>query len=308
MQKGRNNGGRKEALANCFLRIHRCIAEFFSPAPGINSAVGQVHGTINGVMLPKFVILAAIKETQDNSTRVVSQVTGLPGPIRNWLQAAVPLTAPIYWAVASETSGAKNGMSLTNGNFIYKTQMKFDTGETLTMEHRALGVNSDGALAMRIGVAGKTPMFPANSTVKRGNSREEFVRTGAREVKSVTRGVLEVNGVQVSYWSNSTVTFAARADGNATLAQVLEMKEVRDSSGVGQGSLGFGVEAVMDRGEFDWEGVVSSTSNRQTARQTARQTDRQTDRQTHRAPDQCWTRPLRSALCLNVKLAYRSVC
>lgn len=220
---------------------------------GIQVAIGQVHGTVNGVMLPDVLLLANITKTQGNATRINCQVTGLPGPIRNWLQAAIPLTTPVYWAASNEGIGAINGLTLTKGDFTYKTRMDFDSGESLFIEHRAQGVNDQGVLVMDINIKGKTPMFPSHSKIKHESFNEEFVQTGAGQIRSASRRRLEVNGLSVPYSCNSTVTYSPKLGGAASLTHSLKATEVgvHNPDGLGSESLNFDVTAAVERGKLD---------------------------------------------------------
>ena len=61
-------------------------------ADDVEVAIGQVHGTVNNVMLPTLLLLANLTKTPTNETRVSVFINGMPGPIRNWFKSiAIPL-------------------------------------------------------------------------------------------------------------------------------------------------------------------------------------------------------------------------
>lgn len=44
----------------------------------------------------------------------------------------VSVLSPVYWVTASERGGAKNGFSLTDGQFSRDVQVEYATGNALT--------------------------------------------------------------------------------------------------------------------------------------------------------------------------------
>ena len=152
---------------------------------GVEEAIGQVHGTVNNVMLPTLFLLANFTKTPANDTRVSCSVSGLPGPIRNWLTSlSIPLTAPVYWATAGEEPGAQNGLTITKGRFVYKSRVLFKSGETVFIEHRGQGINEKGLFVVDVDVKGSTPKLPSNADVKFPDFEEMFVKTRVGEISS----------------------------------------------------------------------------------------------------------------------------
>lgn len=136
-------------------------------------------------MLPTLLLLANFTKTSANHTQVSCSVSGLPGPIRNWLKSlSIPLTAPVYWATAGEKPGAENGLTITKGRFVYKTRVLFKSGETVFIEHRGQGINEKGVFVVDVDVKGGTPKLPSNADVKFPDFEEMFVRTGVGEISS----------------------------------------------------------------------------------------------------------------------------
>ena len=136
-------------------------------------------------MLPTLFLLANFTKTPANDTQVSCSVSGLPGPIRNWLKSvSIPLTAPVYWATAGEKPGAQNGLTITKGRFVFKTRIHFSTGETLFIKHHGQGVNDKGLFVVDVDIKGGTPKLPSNADVKFPNFEEIFVKTGLGEISS----------------------------------------------------------------------------------------------------------------------------
>lgn len=152
---------------------------------GVGVVIGKVHGTVNNVMLPTLFLLANLTETPTNETQVSCSISGLPGPIRNWLKTlSIPLTAPIYWATAEEKPNAENGLTITKGRFVYKTWVHFSSGETMLIEHDGKGVNEKGVFVVDVAIKGKTPKIASDAEVKFPDFAETFVQTGVGEISS----------------------------------------------------------------------------------------------------------------------------
>lgn len=136
-------------------------------------------------MLPTLFLLANFTKTPANDTQVSCSVSGLPGPIRNWLKSlSIPLTTPVYWATAGEKPGAENGLTITKGRFVYKTRVLFQSGETVFIEHRGQGINEKGVFVLDVDVKGGTPKLPSNADVKFPDFEEMFVKTRVGEISS----------------------------------------------------------------------------------------------------------------------------
>lgn len=162
------------------------IIKFLSD--GVEVAIGQVRGTVNNVMLPTLFLLANFTKTPSNDTHVSWTVSGLPGPIKNWLKSvSIPLTTPVYWATAREKPGAQNGLNITKGRFVFKTVVNFETGETLLIVHRGQGLNDRGVLMLDVVVKGTTPKLPPNVKVNISDFEEMFIKTGENEISSLSR-------------------------------------------------------------------------------------------------------------------------
>lgn len=141
-------------------------------------------------MLPTLFLLANFTMTPTNDTRVTCSVSGLPGPIRNWLKSlSIPLTAPVYWAVAGEKPGAQNGLTITKGRFVYRTLVQFNSGETVIIEHRGQGINEKGVFVVDVDLKGGTPKLPSDADVKFPDFEEVFTKTGVGEISSLLRYV-----------------------------------------------------------------------------------------------------------------------
>ena len=136
-------------------------------------------------MLPTLLLLANFTKTPSSDTQVSCSVSGLPGPIRNWLKSlSIPLTAPVYWATAAEKPGAENGLTITKGRFVYKTRVLFKSGETVFIEHRGQGINEKGVFVVDVDIKGGTPKLPSNADVKFPDFDEMFIRTGVGQISS----------------------------------------------------------------------------------------------------------------------------
>lgn len=136
-------------------------------------------------MLPTLLLLANLTETPTNETHVSFSISGMPGPIRNWLKSvAIPLTTPVYWVTARAKPGAQNGLNITKGRFVFKTRVNFNSGETLLIVHRGHGVNEKGVFVVDVDVTGRTPKLPSNARVKFPDFEEVFVKTGVGQMSS----------------------------------------------------------------------------------------------------------------------------
>ena len=139
-------------------------------------------------MLPTLFLLANLTKTPTNETQVSCSISGLPGPIRNWLKTlSIPVTAPVYWATAGEKPGAENGLTITKGRFVYKTWVYFSSGETMLIEHDGKGVNEKGVFVVDVDIKGNTPKIPSNAEVKFPNFTETFVQTGVGDISSISQ-------------------------------------------------------------------------------------------------------------------------
>ncbi|KAL9989079.1 hypothetical protein ACROYT_G003587 [Oculina patagonica] len=198
--------GGKDCLGN---KRDSRACNFFRCPDGAEVAIGQVHGTVNNVMLPTLFLLANFTKTPTNDTQVSCSVSGLPGPIRNWLKSlSIPLTAPVYWATAGEKPGAQNGLTITKGRFVYKTVVHFDSGETMHIEHQGQGINEKGVFVVDVDLKGGTPKLPSNADVKFPDFEELFVKTGVGEISSSTHQVMSVDGKLFPFSCNSTITYS----------------------------------------------------------------------------------------------------
>ena len=163
-----------------FLKRKIHFKTLYTCTEDVQVAIGQVHGTLNGVMLPQMLLLANISKTRSGARHVSCSLSGMPPPIRNWLQFAVPLATPVYWAGSEEKSGTINGLTLTRGRFNFSTVMGFGSGQQLMVEHVGHGVNEKGVLVMDVKMEGKTPRFPSGSRVSIPDYKELFVQTGTQ--------------------------------------------------------------------------------------------------------------------------------
>ena len=141
--------------------------------------VGQVQGTINGVMLPKILLVSNVSKSRQDVRHVSCSLSGMPTPIRNWLQFVEPLTTPLYWAGAEEKAGSVNGLTLTKGKFNLSTLIKYGSGQQLMIEHVGRGVNEKGVLVMDVKMNGSTPRYPSGTRIYIPDYKELFVQTGA---------------------------------------------------------------------------------------------------------------------------------
>lgn len=182
----------------------------FACPDGVGVVIGQVHGTVNNVMLPTLFLLANLTETPTNETQVSCSISGLPGPIRNWLKTlSIPLTAPIYWATAEEKPNAENGLTITKGRFVYKTWVHFSSGETMLIEHDGKGVNEKGVFVVDVAIKGKTPKIASDAEVKFPDFAETFVQTGVGEISSALQRVMNVNGKPFPFSCNSSILYSS---------------------------------------------------------------------------------------------------
>ncbi|PFX30360.1 hemicentin-1-like isoform X2 [Stylophora pistillata] len=181
----------------------------FACPDGVGVAIGQVHGTVNNVMLPTLFLLANLTKTPTNETQVSCSISGLPGPIRNWLKTlSIPLTAPIYWATAEEKPNAENGLTITKGRFVYKTWVHFSSGETMLIEHDGKGVNEKGVFVVDVVIKGKTPKIASDVEIKFPDFAETFVQTDVGEISSASQRVIDVNGKPFPFSCNSTILYS----------------------------------------------------------------------------------------------------
>lgn len=151
-------------------------------------AIGRVHGTVNNVMLPNLFLLANFTKTSTNDTQVQYVITGIPGPIKNWLKSIViPLITPVSWATAGPKSGAQNGLNITKGHFVFTTHITFASGEEVVIVHRGQGVDHKGELVMDVDVKGTTPKVPSNARVKFPDFEQVLVQTGYGEFSSTMK-------------------------------------------------------------------------------------------------------------------------
>ena len=139
-------------------------------------------------MLPTLFLLANLSKTPTNDTQVSFSISGLPGPIRNWLKSvSIPLINPVYWATAREKPGAQNGLNITKGRFVFTTRINFKSGETLLIVHRGQGVNEKGVFVVDVNMKGTTPKLPTNADVKFPDFDQKFIKTGVGQISSASQ-------------------------------------------------------------------------------------------------------------------------
>lgn len=199
----------------------------FRCSDGVEVAIGQVHGTVNNVMLPNLFLLANVTKTPTNETQVQYVIGGVPGPIRNWLKSvAIPLITAVYWATAGQQSGGQNGLNITKGHFVSTTQVNFKSGEELLIVHRGKGINEKGVFAVDVDLTGTTPKLPLNATVKFPDFEEVFVQTGEGQVSATTHLVMTVDGKPLPFTLNSTIKYSPEGKQNGSLYNRVQVTAV----------------------------------------------------------------------------------
>ena len=94
--------------------------------PGITEVIGSVQGRINGQSLSDVALMANISYF-GHFAQVSLDVKNIPKPLVYLMRSVVSFLVPIYWAAVNQGTVGVNGISISEGSFVYEGQVSLST-------------------------------------------------------------------------------------------------------------------------------------------------------------------------------------
>ncbi|XP_030853395.1 hemicentin-1 isoform X1 [Strongylocentrotus purpuratus] len=215
---------------------------------GPRTAVAMVTGSINGQTL-NGQLFANISVDNAGYTMVSASMDNVPKDIGNVMRMLISLISPVYWTSAYERDNTANGFSVTEGNFERQTQVRFWSGEELTMGMHSLGVDENGVLQLTILLTGDTPeIFPEDQVITR-NYREDYIQTGPGEIYGKSSRHVTIDGTALLYAWNHTILYDDAGSQMPYLVQTLNTEGATVEYNPVDGSLTYTIRVYFTRGE-----------------------------------------------------------
>ncbi|XP_048772936.2 hemicentin-1-like isoform X2 [Ostrea edulis] len=192
-------------------------------------AFGTLVGYINGVDLTDSTINAVMSPTEDRQNiKVDATITDLPPRTGKHVEHLVSVLSPVYWVTASERGGAKNGFSLTDGQFSRDVQVEYATGEIVKMSQYSNGVDEEGVLQIDVIVRGEVPDLSQGSEIELAPYYENYIQTGQGKIFARSSRTVQVDGHILPYSWNHSITYET-TEIMPFLVETLHTKDITSS-------------------------------------------------------------------------------
>uniref|UniRef100_A0A1B6CU47 EGF-like domain-containing protein n=3 Tax=Clastoptera arizonana TaxID=38151 RepID=A0A1B6CU47_9HEMI len=214
--------------------------------PKLKSAALRLKGNLNGEVLQDMQFSADI--SNDGPKRVVTAtVQDILKQQAGWFPYLAFLLPPVSWNAAAEQEDANNGYTLTNGTFTEESKFQFATGQELFVTHDGKGIDKDGKLKVEIEVKGSVPIVEPRGSIIVNPYSEDYVQTGPNSLYSNSRSSLDINGKNVPFSWNKTVSYDSDLGTMPFLVERLSTRPLANEYNVNNQELKFASTSEISR-------------------------------------------------------------
>ena len=123
-------------------------------------------------------------------------------------------------------------------------------GEQLTMGMHSLGVDDDGVLQLTILLTGETPDIYPDEQILTPGYREDYIQTGPGEIYGKSSRFISIDGTQLPFAWNHTITYDDATNKMAYLVQSLNADGAMIEYNPVDGSLTYTIRVYFTRGKL----------------------------------------------------------
>ncbi|CAJ1068041.1 hemicentin-1 [Xyrichtys novacula] len=215
------NGGRScsgPSIDSRKCQVGLCPGE--TPRKTRGSLIGMVNEREFGVSY----LEANITDNEvEGSSTLQAHLDNIPPTVGPLMRVLVSVFAPIYWTTVMQTGEARNGFSLTQGQFRQESQLEFESGEILRLTHVARGVDSEGVLLIDIVINGFVPPSLTSSHLSLQEFDESYVQTGQGQLYSWSSQTHQRGGNPLVLRCNHTIIYEGQEERQGPLLQLLKV-------------------------------------------------------------------------------------
>ncbi|XP_028851746.1 hemicentin-1 isoform X2 [Denticeps clupeoides] len=194
-----------------------------SPRRARGSLIGMVNEREFGVA---FLEANITENAEEGSSTLMVHVDNVPLSVGPLLRVLVSICAPIYWSTVFQTGKARNGYSLTQGQFRQESQLEFETGEILKLTHVARGLDTDGVLLLDIVINGYVPFALSSSHLNLQEFDETYLQTGAGQMYAWSAQSHQRDGTPLSLRCNHSLVFDGPQERQGPLLQLMRLSGI----------------------------------------------------------------------------------
>ncbi|XP_029295180.1 LOW QUALITY PROTEIN: hemicentin-1 [Cottoperca gobio] len=215
------NGGR--SCSGPSIDSRTCLAGLCpgeSPRKTRGSLIGMVNEREFGI---SYLEANITDNEEDGSSTLQGRLDNIPPSVGPLLRVLVSAFAPIYWTTVRQSGAARNGYSLTQGQFRQESQLEFDTGEILRLTHVARGLDSEGVLLIDFVINGFVPPSLSTSHLSLQEFDESYVQTGPGQLYSWSSQTHQRGGNPLVLRCNHTIIYEGQEERRGPLLQLLKV-------------------------------------------------------------------------------------
>ncbi|XP_058246105.1 hemicentin-1 isoform X2 [Hemibagrus wyckioides] len=216
------------------------------------SVIGMVNDREFGV---SFLEVNISENSESRSSTLEAHMVNVPSSVGPLLKVLVSALTPIYWTAVYESAGAKNGFSISQGNFRQESQLEFHTGEILKITHVVRGVDAEGVLLVDTVINGFIPAVFLSSTLHQQDFEETYVQVGSGQIYSwSTQNSLQQGvGPVLTLHCNHSLVFDGSVKRFSPLLQQILLSHISSSYNMVDFRLDFHVTAELSLPDGDGE-------------------------------------------------------
>ncbi|KAM6944598.1 hemicentin-1 [Lycodopsis pacificus] len=184
------------------------------------SLIGMVNEREFGV---SFLEANITDNVEEGSSTLQAHLNNIPPSVGPLLRVLVSALAPMYWTTVLQSGAARNGYSLTEGQFRQESQLEFETGEILRLTHVARGLDSEGVLLIDIVINGFVPPSLSSSHLSLQEFDESYVQTGQGQLYSWSSQTHQRGGNPMLLRCNHTIIYEGQEERQGPLLQLLKV-------------------------------------------------------------------------------------
>ncbi|KAE8292435.1 Hemicentin-1 [Larimichthys crocea] len=185
------------------------------------------------------------RQRRRESSTLQARLDNIPPSVGPLLRVLVSVFAPIYWTTVLQSGAARNGYSLTQGQFRQESQLEFETGEVLRLTHVARGLDSEGVLLIDIVINGFVPPSLSSSHLSLQEFDESYVQTGQGQLYSWSSQTHQRGGNPMVLRCNHTIIYEGQEERQGPLLQLLKVSGMNSVYNMFTLSLDFHITASL---------------------------------------------------------------
>ncbi|XP_039956515.1 nidogen [Bactrocera tryoni] len=151
---------------------------------------GTLAGQINGQVIDERAKLQSYVVTADS--RSYTAVNPVSVELGAQLRLVVPVFSALGWLFAKSLNGVANGYHLTGGHCVHVSKIRFETGESLTVNQTFEGLNYWDQLSVKLEFFGDVPTVSSNAKLHMADYVDEYAYVSPNELHSVHAHLIEI--------------------------------------------------------------------------------------------------------------------